>query len=41
MKIINIEVNRNKKTFSVDTDDSTYSYPFVSGGSQNAPLMGS
>jgi len=29
MKIINIEVNRNKKTFSVDTDDSTYSYPFA------------
>ena len=29
MKIINIEVNNRKKTFSVNTGNSTYSYPFA------------
>ena len=29
MKIINIEVNNRKKTFSVNTSNSTYSYPFA------------
>jgi len=29
MKIINIEVNNRKKAFSVNTSNSTYSYPFA------------